>query len=383
MTSNGFSRAAAVLTASAALVALGCGVASAATTMPPSRAAVTRTVGSSLGIEFFNNSSYNLMLQSVSGKNQGVPPVGGVLTSGKGSQDFEVTFVAAHTNTVTAVYAAQNDTGTTVGTVTVKFSVNALGARSVTGSSSLPLQTAYVGDGNWELEDSTPTTHNIDATDPSANTVVQQYCNDANNSAQCTFKPATNVKSTQSALLVSGYTEPGGDGTPGTISVETGYDQGSEVNTGGSVTAGLKLGKVFSVSIEEAYGHDLAFDTNFTASEAIDVNPGYTGYIWGQVPVIKYTGTMKVVVGNTTWNIANMVLTSPDPSSALSRFVTGTYQGLYPIGRPDTPPAGTGTGTGTGAGQHPGHCRPGHHPRHHGHPHRRPGHPTPMHRLER
>ena len=361
MNTSKLGRAAAMLTVSIALIGAGSGVASAATPTPPATltpppaAAVKSRVGSSLGIGFFNNSSYNLVLQSVSGPNEGVPANGSVLTSGKGSQDFEVTFRAAKTTTVSAQYAARDHTGATVGTVTVNFSVDALAARSVTQSSTLPVQTAYVGAGNWELEDSTATTSTIDASDPTANTVVQQYCNDANNSATCTFTPAGNAKTTQSALLASGYTQSGGDGDSSTISVSDGYDSGASVNTGGSVTAGLKLGKVFSISIEEAYGQTLSFDTTFSASESIDVPPGDTGYIWGKVPVVQYTGTMKVVVGNTTWDITNMVLTSPDPSRALSSFTTTTVEGYYPIGKPSQPPAGS-VSTGHRSHRHPG-CR--------------------------
>lgn len=176
--------------------------------------------------------------------------------------------------------------------------------------------------------------------------MVEQYCNVANNSAQCASCTHQQRREHTVGAPRSGYTEPGGDGTPGTISVSSGYDQGTAVNTGGSLTAGMKLGKIISISIEQTYGHELAFDTNFTASEAIDVNPSDTGYIWGRVPVIQYTGTMKVVVGNTTWTITNMVLTSPD-----------------------TPP--------TGITEHAGHGS-GHH--HRGHQHRRPhpGGATPL-----
>lgn len=377
MITNKLGRAVAMLTVSVGLVGAGCGVASAAPPTHPPKAAVRGSVGSSLGIGFYNNSSYNLVLQSVSGPNEGVPSVGTTLTSGKGLQDFEVTFRAAKTTTVTAQYAAKDNTGATVGTATVSFSVDALGARSVTGSSALPVKTDYVGGGNWELEDSTATTTTIDASDSVASTVVQQYCNDSDNSATCTFAPASNVKATESALVASGYTDPGGDGSPSTISVSDGYDSGASVNTGGSVSAGLKLGKVFSLSIQEAYGQTLAFDTTFSASEAIDVDPGDTGYIWGNVPVIKYTGTMKIVVGNTTWNITNMVLTSPDTSRALSSFITETLPGYYPIGKPSQPPTNGATSGHHGHG-HPGHRA--HTPRHShrpGPPAKKAGHRQP------
>ena len=94
-----------------------------------------------------------------------------------------------------------------------------------------------------------------------------------------------------------------------------------------------------------AYNETLAFDKTFTANESLPVDPGYTGYIWGEVPVIQYTGTMKIVVGNSTWIIDDMIVTSPDSSRTVTAFDTGTYAGYYPIGRPSQPPSSSSVHT--------------------------------------
>ena len=59
-------------------------------------------LGSSTGVHLYNNSVDKLVLTAVSGSNEGVPQTGSVLTSGVGYQDFEVTFRAAKSTTVTA-----------------------------------------------------------------------------------------------------------------------------------------------------------------------------------------------------------------------------------------------------------------------------------------
>jgi hypothetical protein len=347
---NRLGKGTSIAAAAGILIGLSSGVAAAAAPTASGTAASETAVGtpmSSLGIGLYNNSADNLVLQSVSGDNEGVPSAGTSLISGQGDQDFEVTFRAAKTTTVTATYSVQDDTGTALGTATIKLSVDAMAARDVSGSfkandnTTLPLTTAYANNGNWQVEDSSPTTNNVNATDPEANTLVAQYCNDANDSATCTFTPSGHISTTQSELLVSGYTQTGGDNDPSTISLSSGYDDQTSVNTGTALTATMKLGNVLSVAISSAYNQTLAFDNTFTASESIAVNPGSTGYIWGQVPVIQYTGAMKIALGNTTWNIADMVVTSPDSTRTLTGFTTGTFKGYYPIGKPSQPPTTT------------------------------------------
>ena len=220
MKMNSFGRSTAVLVAALGLLGLGAGIASAATPTPQlplaahaaGRVALGKT---SIGIWLYNNSEDSLELQSVSGDNAGVPTAGSVLSPGVGHQDFEVVFRAAKTTTVTATYQVQDQTGSDVGTAVVKLWNNAVGMTGVESTfssatgGSLPLKTAYIDNtGNYEIEASTAVTHTLDASDPQASTLVQQYCDNTNNSAVCTFKPTSHTPSTQEKLLVSGYTPP-------------------------------------------------------------------------------------------------------------------------------------------------------------------------------
>ncbi|WP_080793648.1 hypothetical protein [Corynebacterium pacaense] len=295
---------------------------------------------SSLSIPLYNNSPYVMVLRSVSGDNAGVPQPGTILDPGQGYQDFEVVFRAAKTTTVTAVYDLVDTTGINRGSATIKLSVNAMGARSVSSSYSagVGLQSNYVGNGAWEVESSTHTEQTIDATDAQAATLVQRFCTSTNNSASCAFKVNTKAPSTQEKLLASGYMLPG-DGESGSVSLSSGYESEVSVTTGTSVSAGLKLGDILSASISEDHESELSFSEVFHAEQEVTVAPGDTGYIWGAVPMITYTGAMTINVGNTTWTINNFAVNSPDIHTPLSRFTTTTYHGDYPIGRPDSPPA--------------------------------------------
>ena len=92
-------RCTSALAAAGVLLGLGAGLASVA---GPAWAAAPPGghVGapmSSIGIDLYNNSADTLLLQSVSGDNEGVPSAGSTLASGVGYQDFEVTFRAAKT----------------------------------------------------------------------------------------------------------------------------------------------------------------------------------------------------------------------------------------------------------------------------------------------
>jgi hypothetical protein len=358
MNIKGFGKAAAVLVATGALFALGTGMASAATPGPsgsyPSAAtpAIAHTVlgKSSTGIWLYNNSADNLVLQSVSGDNAGVPAVGSELQSGVGHQDFEVVFRAAKTTTVTATYQVQDATGADIGTATVKLWNNAVGMTGVNSSfssstgGSLPLETAYINNtGNYEVQANTATTNTIDASSAQAASLVQQYCNNANNSATCTFTSPTKspkpVSTTQEKLLVSGYTEGAPNTSPSNISVSAGYDDQTSTSTGSGVSVGLKLGKVLSLGVSQSWGQTLSFDHTFTSSESYQVDPGFTGYIWGEVPVLQYTGTMVIQVGNTTWDITNFTVTSPDAGGSLTSYSPASYAGYFPIGTPNQPPA--------------------------------------------
>jgi hypothetical protein len=296
-----------------------------------------------MSIGLWNNSSDNLVLQSATGDNEGVPSNGSALLAGENRQNFEVVFRAAKTTTVTATYAVQDDTGATIGTAVVKLSDNAVGARAVSSSytasdgGSLPLKTDYFNNGDWEVEDANPIANTTDASTTAGASVVSQYCGTSANSAVCTFRPTSRVSTTQSKLVASDYNLPSSQ-SPQLLTAEDGYDDQSSVNTGTSMNATVKLFNVLSLGVSQAYSETVSFDKLYTVTDSISVPPGNTGYIWADIPVVQYGGTMTVKLGNSTWTVNDVVLTAPDPSQVATYLRQSAFPGEWPIGTPDTPP---------------------------------------------
>lgn len=330
----------ATLALTGTLVGVGAGVACAAT--PP--VSPPASVGSSIGIHLTDGSLDTLVLTSVSGDNEGVPSVGSVLHPGIGDQDFEVTFRAAKKTTVTADYDVQDATGASIGTAAIKLSDDAIGDTSGSGTftasdgSSLPLKLDSTGSG-FSVVGSSGAPIQLNASTPLAAALVDNFCNTVDTGATCSFKPTGHVATTQENLLAEGYVADSGDSAPGTVSVQSGYNASTSDSWSISVTATQTLAGVLSEGITATYGQSVTWQNTFTAGDSISVNPGDTGYIWGQVPVITYTGTMQVKLNNTTYDIVNSQVTTPDPSRTLSGFQSGTWTGNDPLHSPSGPPA--------------------------------------------
>ncbi|WP_072802409.1 hypothetical protein [Rhodococcoides yunnanense] len=107
-------------------------------------------LGSSVGIHLSNNTDTTFVLTSVSGDNEGVPPIGSQLPANSPATylDFEVTWRAAKKTTVTAEFDVYglDDTMHTVqyGTARVELSVDAI--RDVSAHAT------FTDAGNWPLQ---------------------------------------------------------------------------------------------------------------------------------------------------------------------------------------------------------------------------------------
>ena len=342
MNTTAFRRTLAVLVTTGAMVGLGAGIASAATP------AGADQLGSSEGIHLYNNSFDTLVLTKVSGDNEGVPAVGGVLQPGQGYQDFEVTMRAAKTTTVTADYNVLDPSDNAIGTAAVKLSLDAVGVPSVSGTftaadgSKLPLETQSTGGASlkqFEVVGNSSTPVTVNASDPTAKSLVEKYCTQKNTGASCSYHPSGRTSGAAMKLLAESYNPTGGDNEPANLSVSSGYNSSTSDSWTDTFSVQAELADVFSLGVQATYGQSVTWQNTFTASASIQVNPGSTGYIWGQVPQIEYTGTMQVSMGNTTYDIQNATLTTPDPTRALSDFHMGSWAGQDPLNSPTNPPA--------------------------------------------
>lgn len=302
-------------------------------------------LGSSTGVHLYNNSVDKLVLTYVEGSNEGVPPIGSVLSSGVGYQDFEVTFRAARSTSVWAYYDVYDPTDTRIGTAVIQLSNDAMGDTSVNGTftndqTPLPLMTAKHGS-DFQVQGNSSATITVDASSPTAIALTNEYCNTTNTDAKCTYTPTSRIAGTQMHLLAEQYSIPGGGNTDATVSVASGYSASTSTSWSVTVTAQMELADVFTAGISSTYGQSVSLQHTFTAGDSISVSPGYTGYIWGNSPVINYSGTMQLKLGNTTYDIVKAGLATPDPSRSLSDFNAGTWQGNDPLDSPDQPPAKT------------------------------------------
>jgi hypothetical protein len=296
----------------------------------------------STGVHIYNNSVYTMTLQSVSGDNCGVPPIGSVLQSGIGYQNLEVTFRAAKTTTVTAVYALTDpSSGEQVGTATIKASVDAFYDVSVSSTftpmngADLQLKTGSYSTG-YQVESSVPTT--VDASSPVAARLANEYCNTTTTDAKCTFKPTSEDVTTQEALLAESYTDSNST-APGSVSVADGYSASTSDSWSVTASATAELAGVFQAGISATYGKTITLTHVYNASTSISVPVGDTGYLWGAVPITSYSGTMQISLGGSTYVIDNATVSAPDPTRTLSQFQGVALAGKDPLNSPNTPPA--------------------------------------------
>ena len=148
--------------------------------------------------------------------------------------------------------------------------------------------------------------------------VAQQLC--ANNSqATCTFTPEGPVTTTYgSRHLIASHVN--NDHKPDEWKV-TRKDEAEVSNSLDiSISAGAKFdvfGQEIKMEVKTAYGHEWTSSHEFDVSDTIEIEPGYTSYFYGQDPVVRYTGTVTVTMGQTTWKLHGVTFDTPDVDGAV------------------------------------------------------------------
>ncbi|WP_143336649.1 hypothetical protein [Corynebacterium pacaense] len=327
-----------------ALIGMTVGPATAVGSSEGSSAARDHLLGkTSKGIHIFNNTLGKMVLTGTGGDNAGHQPVGETLQPGVGYHDFEVVFRAAKKTTDWANYDLYDAAGNKTGTAVLQMSVDAFGDTSAKGTftglngSALPFTVSGYSSGFQVVSTSSnPATYQ--ANDPMAANIVDSFCNNPSTTYTCTFIPGSRAPATQMKLLATSYNKPGGSNEPSSLSISSGYKASSSDTW--SVSGSIKIGLegVFSAGIKTTYGEGTSFENTFTASEAIEVDPGYTGYIWGSIPVTTFAGTIQIKLGGSTYSVQQVQVNTPDASRPMSSFRAGTWAGEDPLNSPDTPP---------------------------------------------
>lgn len=102
------------------------------------------------------------------------------------------------------------------------------------------------------------------------------------------------------------------------------------VTNSDSVTVSAKvsiafLDKIVNTEISQAYGHTWTNSHTFTESYTVTVPPGYESSVYAQQPILRAYGTFTIVAGNTTLNLVNIYVDTPDTDpNASGRYTVST-----------------------------------------------------------
>jgi hypothetical protein len=81
-----------------------------------------------------------------------------------------------------------------------------------------------------------------------------------------------------------------------------------------SAELAVKVLKVLKVAAEAKT--TVVEEHTFSQDVTLVINPGRTGYICSDQPMLHYVGPFVATAGNTTWNLPNVALDTPDPDPA-------------------------------------------------------------------
>ncbi len=298
------------------------------------------------GIHLHNNSLNPMQLSSATGDNGGMPEAGHWLNPGVGYDDFEVVYRPTKNTYVYAVYDVYNpDRTEKIGTAFVKFKNDEWNGGTVSATFSsfdsanpVKLQVSKNSDG-WQIVGTDTAQTTIDAGSAMAGSLVDQYCNTVNTDVSCKFMPSNQKPEYTTRLLVHGYQYDDGTGTAGRVSAGSKYAAGTSTSWSVGVSVEMGLAEVFSAGIEATWGGSVSLENEFSTSASVPVAAGHTAYIWGQIPVTNYTGTLQLKIGTSVFNIVNSSMKVPDSTRPLAGYLMATREGNDPLNSPDTPPA--------------------------------------------
>ena len=130
-----------------------------------------------------------------------------------------------------------------------------------------------------------------------------------------------------------------------------------------SISSSLKpkfafLDKIVEATISGSYGGSSSATHTFSQTTKVVAQPGETAYIFTATPVLRYTGTWTVKLGNTTYTLTDTYIDRPNPSGIAPLIVytckTGSdncitaQNGKVPADLPGVPPPLPGTTQGAG-----------------------------------
>ena len=218
------------------------------------------------------------------------------------------------------------------------------------------------------LLDNPDTKVTVGAEDRSRQVYLLGLC-DGNGASSCTYAADKDGNTNQPMTPTSGY---------GLAHLPTGFSpivNGSNQNSDTSITvtdaatqgttwsisSSLKLSfldKIVEATISGSYGGSSSATHTFSQATKVVAQPGETAYIFTATPVLRYTGTWTVKLGNTTYTLTDTYIDRPNPSGIAPLIVytckTGSdncitaQNGKVPADLPGVPPPLPGTTQGAG-----------------------------------
>lgn len=100
----------------------------------------------------------------------------------------------------------------------------------------------------------------------------------------------------------------------------------SVTDTWGATVTGQQTLDALQLGIQASYSRSIATTDTWSTQAEKDVAPLTTGFIWGFAPVINYTGTFALRIGNTTFSASGARYSVPDKSRPIL-YVPQTFPG--------------------------------------------------------
>lgn len=270
------------------------------------------------GFDYWNESAETFRYASKTGK-VAAPPTSDFLPGTK--QDLEVPYNVFYNYDSTVTWNIFGfDGGPQIGTM--KTSVNNAGEGSLSftgmdGKSLTSMTWTGIGGGGFAIQDTkgSPAATGVNtyaAGSAAEQTSIANLCQRIDITSRCSFSPlsqnvnAYGAKPSELGVLYNGSTTSTSQLTAGTS------ESYSVTDSWGATVSAQQTLNALQLGIQATYSHSIATTDTWDTQGEEDVAPLSTSFIWGFAPVVNYTGTFALKIGNTTFSAPGATYSVPD-----------------------------------------------------------------------
>jgi len=296
-------------------------------------AAARGNLRASVGYNVYNDSAETLIYVKTTGS-VGVPPTAPMVPGSMVNLEVESSPFEDYSGHVT--WNIVSSDGASIGTVVVGVDDSGIPTAvfTTTGGGDLSQMTAQGSamTGNGETisivdAKGSPATQTTYAPGSDAEqAALTNLC--SSNPKACTFTPTAKTGVKVPALLAEAYN--GGDAGNSTLETDTGFQSATTDSWGASLTTQVTIAGIVQVGVTATYGQAYTTTYTFQTNYAIPVAQGETGYIYGAIPKIQYTGTFTAVLGNTTFTLPGVSYLSPNTDNIVE-YSNTSAKGNVPL----------------------------------------------------